>query len=600
MTDEVSRFRRELLGGRYAIEKMLGQGGMGIVYLAYDMKVLSKPVVVKLLREDAVHRDYFDKKFRREIEALARIDHPGVVGILDVGETTEGLPYLVMQYVQGQTLRKIMNQGRMELNRASRILKQASQALNAAHERGIYHRDLKPENIMIQTVGDREEYVKIIDFGIAAVKGSQAEMTQTETSAMGTFSYMAPEQLEGKPKAASDIFALGVVAYEMLVGKKPFQANTVLQLYELHKTGPRETPRMLCPKLPQAVEILILKALAFRSQDRFEKATDFGEALERAVMFDSKMLSTGPPAPVPISFPAPIIQPRDPNLGLLVPKMCNRLRQVMEFTDFFMPRLKSRSGIPQVCVIHGEERECHDSFVDRLVGSQIKLAAERIWGAEKAAVTFRRFGWPYDGEMEMLKHELKRMLFAEFDPAYMEEDLSAEALADLAATWLSPLVVVQHRLYAARWNSLTAPLLRWYMSYLSGMRPGRNRPHFVVFLTVLYPKERDQWWKRYLQVSHFDRNEIAGQLSELVTHGNEGCACIMLSELLPLTPDEVKDWFAINNIHSEKSRLELLERLYRRPDGMPWERRSMMDIEYELARLIESLQPNILSTRSYA
>jgi len=157
------------LKGRYLIERELGRGNIGVVYLAHDEQLISKPVVIKVLLEESDENEWFKKKFRHEIEALARIDHPGVVGVLDAGEMPDGKAYLVMQFIDGCNLRSLMKVEGMNLERVANLVKQIGHALNAAHDKRIYHRDLKPENIMVQDLGDGDEQVKLVDFGIAKV-----------------------------------------------------------------------------------------------------------------------------------------------------------------------------------------------------------------------------------------------------------------------------------------------------------------------------------------------------------------------------------------------------------------------------------------------
>ena len=162
----------EVLNERYLIQNELKRGGMGVVYLARDQQLHSRPVVVKVLLDDAYQSEYIVQKFSQEVEALSRINHPGIVGIIDAGELPNGKPFIVMQYVEGVTLRSVMNPEGMNLERAAELLRQIGRALTAAHNRGIFHRDLKPDNIMLQDLGHGEEQIKIIDFGIAKVKDS--------------------------------------------------------------------------------------------------------------------------------------------------------------------------------------------------------------------------------------------------------------------------------------------------------------------------------------------------------------------------------------------------------------------------------------------
>ncbi len=257
---------------RYEIERPLGRGGMSAVYLAKDLQLLSKYVVLKVLLEEMSGDEWVRQKFQQEMEALARIDHPGVVGVLDTGQTPDGKEFLVMQYVDGETLRHVMDQGPIDLARGAAIVRQVGQALAAAHEKGVWHRDLKPENIMLQRSGG-EDYVKLIDFGIAGIQNSQFAGAATKVA--GTLTYMAPEQFVGNPCAASDTYALGVVAYEMLTGKKPFSSDTMAHLVQEQRTW--ELPRKLRPEIPEAAENAVLKALSFRPETRQPSVREFAE-----------------------------------------------------------------------------------------------------------------------------------------------------------------------------------------------------------------------------------------------------------------------------------------------------------------------------------
>lgn len=273
------------LGGRYLIDEELGRGGICAVFLARDQKLHYTPVVIKVLLNiwrQTASKTWMEKKFKDEIAALARIDHPGVVRALDVGEAPDGQSYLVMQYVSGKSLRSVMTPEGMELGRLAKLARQMGRALAAAHRQGVIHRDLKPENIMLQSVGD-EEYVKIIDFGIATIH-EMADADSRTTEVVGTRSYMAPEQLRGKPVAASDIYALGVIVYEMATGQRPFNSESILQLYEMQRAGVKLKPRNLRLSLPEAAQSIILKALSFAPQDRFANAKDFTDALASELM----------------------------------------------------------------------------------------------------------------------------------------------------------------------------------------------------------------------------------------------------------------------------------------------------------------------------
>lgn len=281
------------LKDRYRIERILGRGGLGAVYLARDLQLHDKPVVVKVMRDNpTVGADWVLKKFREEIKALARIDHPGVVGALDAGETSDRKPYIVMQYVEGRSLRSVMRDGPLSHERVARLIRQLGQALGAAHDKGVVHRDLKPENIMVHAIGPDEEYARLIDFGISTVRDlDAADGPAVVTTVAGTVFYMAPEQLEGRPVPASDIYALGIVAYELLTGTTPFRPASPYQLLELQRNHTYRLPSEIAPMIPPAAQAAIVKALSFRPADRYPSARLFGDELARALTADSPATS---------------------------------------------------------------------------------------------------------------------------------------------------------------------------------------------------------------------------------------------------------------------------------------------------------------------
>lgn len=278
---------------RYLIEKELGRGGVGAVYLARDLKLHDKRVVVKVLLEKSMTDQWTVQKFLQEKEALARVDHPGVVGVLDTGELPNGEPYIVMQFVDGISLRAAIKNAPegMDLERIASIVKQIGSALSSVHTKKIYHRDLKPENIMLQTLVPGGEQVKIVDFGIAKIKESViAPSTVTGGATAGTIVYMSPEQLHGaKVTAASDIYSFGIIAYEMVTGRRPFNPDTIAHLSVLQREGIRVRPVDLRPRLPTEAEKIILKSLTFDQRDRYADAAEFGDALERALRSDAEV-----------------------------------------------------------------------------------------------------------------------------------------------------------------------------------------------------------------------------------------------------------------------------------------------------------------------
>jgi serine/threonine protein kinase len=272
-----------LLNGRYRLIRRLSQGGFGAVHLAHDLQMHDRPVVVKIQIDQRVDDPWFERKFSEEVRALSMIDHPGVVVAFDSGRTPDGLPFLVMQYVDGVTLRNVMDPAGMPLDRVAEIAKQIGHALGAAHDRGIWHRDLKPENLMLQSAAGMNDRVRLIDFGISTVSDLKTKY-QTSTRVSGTVLYMAPDQAMGQPSAAADIYAMGLIVYEMVTGRRPFVADNAYQLAQLQRSAPRVKPSALRPALPMAAEQLILKSLQYEPSKRPANARIFGDQLYDAIL----------------------------------------------------------------------------------------------------------------------------------------------------------------------------------------------------------------------------------------------------------------------------------------------------------------------------
>ncbi len=295
---ETANLSDELLKGRYLLVRELGRGNFGVSWLATDMEDGGREVVVKIPLDQRTGDAWALRHFRGEMEALARIDHPGVVGFLDCGETADGKPFLAMEYVPGKALRRLIPREGMPLSRVANIIRQIGDALTAAHEAGVWHRDLKPENIMIQSSGQGEEQVKLIDFGIATV--TEGTDVPQYTKAAGTWPYMAPEQFRGKPCAASDIYSMGVVAYEMVTGIRPFRDQTVASLLVQQAEGLKVLPKALRPDLPEAAQPHIVRALSPDPSARPQQARYFGDTLATAIQTaELDTVDWEPTAPVP-------------------------------------------------------------------------------------------------------------------------------------------------------------------------------------------------------------------------------------------------------------------------------------------------------------
>jgi dienelactone hydrolase/predicted Ser/Thr protein kinase len=271
--------------GPYEILDLLGKGGMGEVYRARDTR-LQRIVAIKLVRGDLARRSDFRERFQREARAISALNHPHICSLYDIGEQ-EGVDYLVMEYVEGSSLAEVLRNGPVPVDSAIRYGAEITDALAAAHTRGVIHRDLKPGNIMITAAG-----VKVLDFGLAkhsdhsvAAADGPTVTLEAETRAgqvLGTVAYMSPEQAEGKPvDPRSDIFALGVVMYEMLCGHRPFAGeSTMSTLASILRENP-ESLHHVRPEIPMELDRIVLRSLAKKPEDRYPTAAEAARDLEQ-------------------------------------------------------------------------------------------------------------------------------------------------------------------------------------------------------------------------------------------------------------------------------------------------------------------------------
>jgi tRNA A-37 threonylcarbamoyl transferase component Bud32/tetratricopeptide (TPR) repeat protein len=269
--------------GRYVINELLERGGMALVYLARDTK-LDMPVVIKVLREDLIETDqraWFEHRFWQEITALTKINHPGVVSIFDFDQLDDGRTYLVMKYVNGLSLRSYIPPQGLDLETVARLIHKIGGALAAAHDQGVVHGDLKPENIMVECKGE-EEHVHLIDFGMAIVRETSTAFRSNYIA--GTLAYMAHELLQSNPTTASDIYALGVIAYEMLTGGRPFHPINASDLSKLQRNGITVKRGDLRSDISGEALAVIVKALSFIPGNRYLRVRLFTRALERALL----------------------------------------------------------------------------------------------------------------------------------------------------------------------------------------------------------------------------------------------------------------------------------------------------------------------------
>jgi eukaryotic-like serine/threonine-protein kinase len=271
-----------LLGGRYELDGIVGRGGMAEVYRARDIR-LDRIVAIKTLRADLARDQIFQARFRREAQSAASLNHPSIVAVYDTGEdmaTGVPVPYIVMEFVDGRTVRDLLQDGhRLLPERSLEIIDGVLRALDYSHQAGIVHRDIKPGNVMVTRNGD----VKVMDFGIArAMSDAQATMTQT-AQVIGTAQYLSPEQARGeRVDSRSDLYSTGCLLYELLTGRPPFTGDSPVAIAYQHVRENPIPPSRVDPDVPAWADAIVLKAMAKSPADRYQTAADMRADLQRA------------------------------------------------------------------------------------------------------------------------------------------------------------------------------------------------------------------------------------------------------------------------------------------------------------------------------
>ncbi|RZU72507.1 serine/threonine-protein kinase [Micromonospora kangleipakensis] len=307
-----------LLGGRYQVGELLGYGGMAEVHRGRDLR-LGRDVAIKMLRADLARDATFQMRFRREAQNAASLNHPAIVAVYDTGEETaptgETLPFIVMEFVNGRTLKEVLGvEGRLQPRRALEICADMCAALEFSHRHGIIHRDIKPGNVMLTQTGQ----VKVMDFGIARALASGVT-TMTQTSAViGTAQYLSPEQARGEAvDARSDVYAAGCVLFELLCGHPPFVGDSPVSVAYQHVREAPPTPSDINPDVNPAVDAIVLKALSKNPLNRYQSAGEMRADLLRAAAGRPVMATpvlredeTAPMAPAAAGYQTQVMGPQ--------------------------------------------------------------------------------------------------------------------------------------------------------------------------------------------------------------------------------------------------------------------------------------------------
>jgi serine/threonine protein kinase len=573
--------------GPYTLVHKIGEGQFGVVWLAERRTMITTTRFALKLPKAA---DVEMEEIKREAEVWMQASgHPNVLPIIEA-EIYDEQVVIVSEYAPDGSLAdwlKLHKGHAPSIESAVEMTTGILAGLEHLHERKIVHRDIKPDNILLQ-----RETPRLADFGIARLLKTVSSMRLA-----GTPIYMAPEAFDGVRTVQTDIWSVGAILYQLLAGEPPFTRSDMPSLI---KAIINDEPPALPASVPDYLRQIMARALEKSPGRRFQSAAEFRQALRDAgriplsVVLGADLDTVNTlkanrvlqPKPLPARLPTYFAEP---NLGPLVSKMCDRRQQENEFSDFFLAHLKQRAGTPQVFLIRGEEKECHDSLIERLAATRIKQIAERKWGTQAAVIILKTPDWAYDGALAERQIELKRSLFYEFDPAYMEEELSPSALSRLPTLALSSLVVIRHRIHAARWDQMTASLLNWYTTYWAELHVTPATPQFLIFLSVIYPKaQTGRWWESLFGAKRFDKKLVERELQTLASAAKEQLPFLLLKELTPIRPDEVHDWFSRYNIFDEKRRLELSAKIFETQGGGRAEYLSMADIEHALYQIHQS------------
>jgi eukaryotic-like serine/threonine-protein kinase len=300
---------KSLIDKRYKLRGLVGSGGMADVFLSHD-EVLDRDVALKLLKDQYAENEEFVERFKREARSAASLSHPHIVPVFDWGETGDGMYYIAMEYLSGGTLKeRIMSKGALPARTAAAVALQIAEALQAAHEWGMIHRDIKSRNMLITDSG----HVKVADFGIA--HAAEASTISDLGDILGSVMYMSPEQAIGEPVGpTSDLYSLGVVLYEMLTGRVPFEVATPTDVPVKHAEEPPPHPKEINPKVPEGTDALVMKLLATDPADRYASAGELIEDLKRvwkglspvvSLGDDATTVALGAPAASTLAAPAP-------------------------------------------------------------------------------------------------------------------------------------------------------------------------------------------------------------------------------------------------------------------------------------------------------
>lgn len=354
-------FIGQTLPGGYHILDLISVGGMGRVYRA-EQSVLGRTVAIKIVHPHLLSDENAALRFLTEARASSQLNHPNSIAVYDFGRTPQGQPYLVMEFLRGKDLARLIGEeGLLPIPRAIGLLVQVLSALSDAHDLGIVHRDLKPENVMIETLRRGGDHVKVLDFGLAKLKADHAAPRNVTSPGIvcGTPDYMAPEQGQGDPiDGRSDLYSVGVMLFQLLTGRLPFEAESPTQIVMMHLTVPPPDPRVVAPHrgISDALASVVAHALEKRASARYQDAIEFTDALRDALQSTDASLPPSRRSVFPVASARPSTSIACPACGLVVPagRFCLDCGQRLP-TDSNPPVRASQVKLPLVLLEREEE-----------------------------------------------------------------------------------------------------------------------------------------------------------------------------------------------------------------------------------------------------
>lgn len=543
---------RKVLSGRYQLESELGQGGMATVWTAQDLKH-GRKVAVKVIKQQGLERQ-FAARFLREVEIAARLNHPHILPLFDSGTESDTL-YYVMPVVSGGSLREeIVITGRFPIPRAVSLVRQMVTGLAHAHRNNVVHRDLKPENVLIH-----DGIPLLADFGVATLKG--CDSLTAPGVILGTPDYMSPEQVSGQYDLdhRSDIYAIGCILYELVVGHPPFQAgNLEGVLFQHIQTNPAPASSAR-GDVPESLDRLLMACLSKKPDDRPQSCEQLLELLE--VEPERKPVwATG----------EPFVK------GRIVSSLCNRWRQIADVDTFFSTHDPMRGG-PKAVVVVGDELAGHASFIERLIETRVRPVLDA--DSNRNHLTRMSVPWPgIDCDFSIQKRDLKASLIRELDSAGPYGVADVEEAIRSSGLQRNVLLVAEHEI---RLSSVAAGLLElvgWYLRDIWG-RVGDNGPRILIVLNIVVVSRPGRWHRLLSPVSKTVSS--CTRAIEKLSMTIQECPTLVVEPLGEVTRSDVSDWMNRHGIlDNEFDRVEQLKRMFGPREAQP-----MVAIEKSLREL---------------